>query len=126
MILVLTAMMTLSQAHQHGANPKMPRPGQAPPGQGTSGMNQSSELTEEQKCQFECAREVRNCQMPAAGRVPSDASDEDKRKAFMAVSKECMKKSQGCFSACQQKGKKDKGKKDAPAAASSQPASNPP
>jgi hypothetical protein len=128
MILVLTSLMMLSQAHQHGADPKMPKPGQAPAGQGMAGMNQSNQLTEEQKCQFECAREVRTCQMPAAGRTASDANDEEKRKNFMAVSKECMKKSQGCFNACQQKGKKDKGKKDAAPtqSTSSQPSSDSP
>lgn len=119
MILVLTAMMMLSQ-HAHGAGPKQPKPGDLPPGQGTGEFPamQGMDMSEEQKCQFACAREVRTCQMPAAGKTAADANNEEKRKQFMATTKDCMKKSQGCFDACAKKGKKDKGNKKETAASS--------
>jgi hypothetical protein len=109
MTLLLTLMMLTQSGHGHG----QPKAGSLPAGQGKGEIDQQSmpgaaKVTAEQECQFECAREMRNCTMPFAPRAPGDANNEDKRKAFMAASKDCMKKTGPCFQKCE-KLKTDKG-----------------
>jgi len=105
----MTLLITLMMLSQHGAHPNMPKQGTMPQGQGTGQMEATGmEMTEEQKCQMECSREMRNCVMPLAPRDNAAANDEKKRAEFMAATKKCMSKSQPCLQACQDKAKKEK------------------
>ncbi|MBL8954849.1 MAG: hypothetical protein JNK82_28990 [Myxococcaceae bacterium] len=101
----LLTLMLLTQSNQHGHHPNMPKQGGLPPGQGGGDIDrmpgQGGNVSPAEQCQFDCAREMRNCTMPAAPRSPGEANNEDKRKSFMAASKDCMKKTTPCFQKCE-------------------------
>ena len=75
---------------------------------GVSAWAQGEQMTEEQKCQFSCAREIMECKRPCAPHTRDDLNDPRKKDAFMVCSKDCTKKSQPCLDKCSSKKEKKK------------------
>jgi hypothetical protein len=103
MILALSLLLLTQAPQKQQQQDQTYHPGMAPP---------DGKMTDDQRCQMECSKKMRECIAPAAPRGAGDDTDQ-KRNEFMAKTKECMAKNQGCFSECATK-KDKKGKKKEP------------
>ena len=67
---------------------------------------QQQQMTDEQKCQFECGRKMMECKRPCAPKSQDDFNNPKKKDSFLACSKECNKEAQPCLDACKKEKKK--------------------